>query len=603
MKERLKTFCDKIAILFNNIKIRNKLIITYLIVAISTVSIVCIYLTKKINEIVVNRAIYEAEQNVKVMQYRFEEIIKLTTRVSDMIYADDNLGEMLTKKYKDILEVVQAYNESSMLSKYLSYYTELTNITMYVENDTLLGSSYVFKVNDEIKMKDWYKKAVQADGRILWKYGKNELSDNLYLSLTRSIKDTKGNFIGVLVIDISTADLRAITNGDNNCIIAIDGNTISLGENHNLQIKLDQGTASDITEKSDNSHKYLLNNNVNGEECYIVLNSFKVEKSLDNTFQTIIMLSKKEITNQTNKVMVNSMSVASLTIIFSLAIIIFFSKGISKRIDLLRNEMHRVVKGDLYVVKKIYGNDEVGQLYNDLNVMVTSIRDLINEVYTKTIQEEKLKASQKEVEFKMLSSQINPHFLYNTLETIRMKALCNGEKEIANIVKRLGKIMRRNLEISGKPVSLKSELDLISDYLEIQSMRFEGMVNYEVIVDENIDAREYMILPLLLQPVVENAFIHGLEEKKEHGTILINVYLDNMKLYINIEDNGVGMDKLKLEKLINSLEVNESDGKSIGMKNVHHRIKLHYGNEYGIKIESEIGIGTKVTIVLPMGGN
>ena len=143
----------------------------------------------------------------------------------------------------------------------------------------------------------------------------------------------------------------------------------------------------------------------------------------------------------------------------------------------------------------------------------------IEEVYIEKIQKEQLRASQKEAEFKMLANQINPHFLYNTLETIRMKAFCNGDKEIADIVKKLGKIMRRNLEVSGKMVSLKSELDIIDSYLQIQSMRFEGMVKYELNIESSIKNDEYEILPLLLQPVVENAFVHGLEEKKEKGEV------------------------------------------------------------------------------------
>lgn len=600
MKEKLKKIINIICLFFNNIKIRNKLIITYLIVAVSTVSIVCIYLTKRMNEIVVNRAISGAEENVNVMQYRLEELMNLTIRVSDMIYGDQRLAEMLTKKYEGTAEIVQAYEDYSILSTYLSYYRELTNITMYVENDTLLSSSCIYKVTDQIKNKDWYKEAIDSDGRVFWKYGKNELSDNSYLSLVRAIKDSKGQLVGVLVIDITKANLRAITNNDPRNIIAIDGNIISLRDNLNLELA--DESIYEIKKQLYSDKNYVLKSNFDKEKSYIVVNSFEVEKSTKNTFQTITILPEEGIISQTDNVMINSFSVALATVIFSLLIIIFFSKSISKRVDLLSNEMHRVVNGDFYVVEKIYGNDEIGQLYNDLNVMVTSIRNLINQVYIQTIQEEKLKASQKEVEFKMLSSQINPHFLYNTLETIRMKAFCNGEKEIADIVKKLGKIMRRNLEVSGKPVSLKSELDLISDYLEIQSMRFEGMVNYEIIVDKNIDINDYMILPLLLQPVVENAFVHGLEEKKEKGTILINLYNEKDNLYINVEDNGIGMNKNELEKLVRSLEMNNDEGKSIGMKNVNQRIKLHYGNNYGIQIESNVNIGTKVIIILPIGG-
>jgi two-component system sensor histidine kinase YesM len=250
---------------------------------------------------------------------------------------------------------------------------------------------------------------------------------------------------------------------------------------------------------------------------------------------------------------------------------------------------------------KIDGNDEIGQLYDDLNIMVESINKLINEVYLGEIQKEQLKLRQKEAEFKMLANQINPHFLYNTLETIRMKAFCNGDKEIADIVKKLGKIMRRNLEVSGKEVTLKSELELIEGYLQIQSMRFEGMVSYEMNIEDNIDTESYKILPLLLQPVVENAFIHGLEEKRNKGTIIINIFIKEKLLIVKICDDGVGIKLERLQEINKKLDCfEENNGKSIGLMNVNQRIKMYYGGEYEMKIESEFGKGTIVTLFLPI---
>jgi two-component system sensor histidine kinase YesM len=279
----------------------------------------------------------------------------------------------------------------------------------------------------------------------------------------------------------------------------------------------------------------------------------------------------------------------------------YFSKTISERVDILRKEMHRVVNGDFYIVSRIEGTDEIGQLYQDLKTMIKSIKQLIEEVYIEKIQKEQLRANQREVEFKMLANQINPHFLYNTLETIRMKAFCNGDKEIADIVKKLGKIMRRNLEVSGKIVSLQSELELIENYLQIQSVRFEGMVKYELIIEESVRKDEYKILPLLLQPIVENAFVHGLEEKKEKGTIKIDILEKDDFLIIKVNDDGVGIPTQKLE-IINEklLSFEETNGKSIGMINVNQRIKIHYGRQYGLSIESEFGKGTTVTLLLPI---
>lgn len=587
---------DKIRLFINNIKIENKLIITYLIVAIATVSIVATYLTVEMNSTVITNAITEGENNVSTMHYRIEQLTNLATKVSDMIYSDENLKEILSTDYKDTLSVVNAYNDYPILKQYLKYYNELSNITIYTDNNTLLSSSNILKATDDIKEKKWYKDSVKGNGQIYWEIRRDEFSNLEYLSLVRVIKDSRGKLIGTLVIDINNLNLQAITSSAND-IIAVDWNGIGINQNYDLKEQL----SGKIIKGEVNKDRYVVKSTFMGKESYVIVDSFYVDKSINSKFQSIISLSSKDITERTNKVIIKSLFAIFVAMILSIIFIIYFSKNISRRINILRKEMHRVVNGDLYIKDVIDGNDEIGQLYNDLKFMIESLRNLINQVYIQKIKEEKLKSNQKDAEFKMLSSQINPHFLYNTLETIRMKALIRGDKEISNIVKKLGKIMRRNLEVSGKPVTLQSEIELIENYLEIQAMRFEGMVNYELFIDKEINTKKYMILPLLLQPIVENAFVHGLEEKKEKGTIIVKIYKQEEKIIIEIEDNGIGIEKSRLDKLNKILNNCEDESNSIGMRNVNQRIKIHYGNDYGMKIESKMFVGTSVKVYLPMG--
>ena len=589
----------KIGSLFNNIKIKNKLILTYLIVTIATVSIVGTYLTTQMTEIVLNRAIDEAENNSNIIQHRLEEILNLTTKVSELIYADDKLNAILNRKYQSYGEVIDAYNNYPTLHNYLIYYKEFASITIHVDNPTILGSPEILKVSDKVRQEEWYKNAISNSGKIAWRYTTDELTHLEYLSLVRCIKDTNGKQTGVLVISINTSILKKIIDTDPlNTSILLDGKTISSKDGYEIDEKdLLKQTIKSSVDNSINVFKTQFNN----KESYMVLNSFRIEKTMENNFKVLSILPIDKIMNETNKVMLNSILAIVATMFLALIVIIYFSRNISSRIDLLRREMHRVVNGDFYIMKCIDGTDEIGQLYEDLNIMIESIKKLIDEVYVEKIQKEQLRASQKEAEFKMLANQINPHFLYNTLETIRMKAYCNGEKEIADIVKRLGKIMRRNLEVSGRMVTLKSELELIESYLQIQSMRFEGMVKYELNIENSIDKENYEILPLLLQPVVENAFIHGLEEKKEKGTIIINIFKKEHNLIIEINDNGVGIKSEKLREINEKLILYmDSNGKSIGMINVNQRIKIHYGKEYGLSIESEFGKGTKAKLSLPV---
>ena len=260
--------------------------------------------------------------------------------------------------------------------------------------------------------------------------------------------------------------------------------------------------------------------------------------------------------------------------------------------------MHKAANGDFNIAKKLKGNDEIADLYDNLNVMINSMQQLLVVVYEEQLQKEKLKSRQKEVEFKMLANQINPHFLYNTLETIRMKARCNNELEIEELVKMLAKIMRRNIEVGDTLVSFKSELDLMEYYLKIQQYRFADRIQYKI--DVCCDISNYKIIPLIIQPIVENAFVHGLESKEGNG--IINVIIDKSdKLYIYVKDNGVGISNEVMEEIENSLnDYSISDQTHIGLNNVNQRIKLLYGEEYGLCIKSDYLEGTTVTIELPL---
>jgi two-component system sensor histidine kinase YesM len=227
-------------------------------------------------------------------------------------------------------------------------------------------------------------------------------------------------------------------------------------------------------------------------------------------------------------------------------------------------------------------------------------------MYESRINAQRLQNAQQRMEMDVLASQINPHFLYNTLETIRMKAFKAGDRDVATAIKLLGKSMRYVLENTGTSSTvLKNELEYIETYLQIQKLRFSDRVNYKILIEEGLNTEEIEILPLLIQPIVENSIIHGLEEVEENGQIRIEVDTGNNEfLRIKIEDNGCGMDPEQLEALrdkINTPHLNPS--RNIGVYNINQRIRLCYGATYGIAIESEVAKGTRVILTLPLNIN
>ncbi len=216
----------------------------------------------------------------------------------------------------------------------------------------------------------------------------------------------------------------------------------------------------------------------------------------------------------------------------------------------------------------------------------------------------------KQTELTALQSQINPHFLYNTLECIRGQALMDENEEIARMVEALGAFFRYSISRKGNLVTLRDELKNIDNYMLIQRYRFNNRFSMEVIVDEeDEEAYNYLIPRLIIQPVVENAIFHGLEERLEGGRVTIEVIVTEKNLIITISDNGKGIEREDLKKLnakIRSRDTNLEDGDGtsqrntgIALPNIHKRIQLLFGEEYGVNIYSTPGQGTDVEITIP----
>jgi len=287
--------------------------------------------------------------------------------------------------------------------------------------------------------------------------------------------------------------------------------------------------------------------------------------------------------------------------ILSLSLLQIFANYMAKRVSYLQMQINRIVQSNFELGPRLSGLDEFAEIYDALMATSNNIKTLIDEVYRHKIQREQLLARQNDIRFKMLSNQINPHFLFNSLETIRMQAIEDDNKQVANTIKLLAKILRHNLSVSNNPVSLKDEIEAVDNYLAIQHLRFEERVKYRI--DIHTDITDAYILPLLIQPLVENSFTHGLQDRKIGGLIEISIDTCNndSEFQISIKDNGCGISSEKLTQLKARLATGtvENFSSSIGMVNVNQRIKLFYGQNYGLEIESEIEKGTSVIIKIP----
>lgn len=272
-----------------------------------------------------------------------------------------------------------------------------------------------------------------------------------------------------------------------------------------------------------------------------------------------------------------------------------FSKQLTDPIHKMIGEMNKLRQGDFNVKLPVSSQDEIGVLSESFNEMSEQLQMHINRSYVAQLKE-------KEAELTALKSQIYPHFLYNTLEVIRMTAYDENDEKVATMIEALSDQMHYIIGTAKDVVPLRMEVDGLRKYLWLINCRYEGKVIFEINADGFM---EYLIPKLILQPIVENAFFHGLKPKQGEGVIQLMAEEEEDKLMITILDNGVGMkpkEKRHLEELLESDRPGnkeEYNWQSIGLKNVHDRLRYLYGMQYGITISSHEGMGTAVCAVIP----
>mgnify|MGYP000946072807 FL=1 len=277
--------------------------------------------------------------------------------------------------------------------------------------------------------------------------------------------------------------------------------------------------------------------------------------------------------------------------LFLLAMInAFISDKISNPIKSLDGSVREIESGNLDVEIVPSGSYEVEHLGKSIKNMLGRIKVLMSDL----VEEHNAK---RKSEFDTLQSQINPHFLYNTLDIIVWMIENENSDKAVNIVTALAKFFRISLSKGKNIITVKDEVEHVRNYLMIQNMRFKNRFEYSIDVDEEV--LSYSSLKLMLQPLVENAIYHGMEFMDGDGEIDVKVFKEDDSLYFTITDNGLGMSEDMVETLLSKDFAPSKKGSGIGAKNVNERIKLYFGSEYGLKVESEPDEGTKITIHLP----
>lgn len=449
--------------------------------------------------------------------------------------------------------------------------------------------------------------AVSSD-LMVWNIGEKEIAAGGELNIILAKKmvlqfeeDITG--FAVMTIDRRYIDKicsQNINEGNMQIIITDeDGTIISHPDESKVLSQMDAGIMEDISkmEKEGSSNERFFKTWSGGEELLV---SYDILSR--NKWRVISIVPYSYLMQSTMKNMRIAFIAVTALIIFSIWVASYVTKSISLPVKHLITAMDEAGWGNLKV--RMDGTwtdsrDEHAQLARGFNDMTARLQTLINEVYRSEINKKELEFRKKEAELNALQQQINPHFLYNTLETIYWMAMSKGEEEIGEMVTALGNFFRKSINKGIEYVTVAEEVKNVQYYVYLQKIRFQERFN--VVWDIAEDITGYRIIKLVLQPIIENAIIHGVESLERGGLIIVKGYEKNGRLYFDVNDNGKGMSEQKLLEFAQHINnANADTGKSVGIKNVHQRIRLYYGEEYGITIESCENKGTRVVLELPV---
>ncbi|UUZ93493.1 sensor histidine kinase [Paenibacillus sp. P25] len=580
----------------NNIRMKTKLMISFILVVFIPVALVGALLTESLRRTALNDAIQQTSNDVEKVKTRISDILRSPIEVSNKLVSDPRLEALVNKRYDSSYSVVEAYRGYQEFELYKKLYKEIDNIRLYIDNPTLLNNWDYFQP-DQVAATEWYQAVMNTD-KISWYYiGDETRNDQLYLSLVRRAFFPTYRTSGVLVMNISQTKLNAILQQEQFETMVIDGNGYIAAANnrglagkHISDLRITQG----ILDQPNGTYQI----DYNGKTSKLVIDSLVPDVS-SNGLKIISVFSVESIVRKANRISMFGLSIIVMSLLVAMVFIYIFSSLLSKRILRLSKQINKVALGDLYASSAIDGDDEIGQLSRQFNYMVGNIRDLMEEVFESNRQKTALELKQKEIKLKMMASQINPHFLFNALESPRMKIHLRGSADIADIVRQLGNLMRKSIEVGGGTIELGEEIDMVRCYLAIQQFRYEDRLEYHIELAP--EASTIRIPPLVVQPLVENAVIHGLENKEEAVYIRISAELRGDKLAVTVADNGAGIGESKLERLARSLsDPEDGEYNRIGLRNVHQRLVLTYGEPAGLQIASKPSEGTEVRFMIPV---
>lgn len=540
-----------------------------------------------------SEAIYSANQTLRQTAAYIGYKANAIKNIIDIVSYDDTIQEVISTNSayyrKDIGNwIIQTSKVRNIL--YNTYTTpDISSIHLYMKDGpAAIEESEEFHRMSSAEKANWYTVLQNSSTQYIWFPIEENDNNKSYLSFIKKIAnaDRINDFIGIISAEIPLSVFQEIakqasTTPDTDVLIFNSYNQLIAQYGSNTYSIVDILNAFGIGDIQ-SSHP--------AQQIYLDDVSYIAGmQSITGTDWSVVLLTPMNDILGSATLYRNQMYKTSLLLfIFGIPIILLISHSITSRLRILEQEMREVAQGKLDPITEDNANDEIGKLTHTFNYTITQISSLMKEQY-------RLGQEIKSLELNVLQSQINPHFLYNTLDLINWLGLYNNVPDVVKASTALASFYKLSLGDGEKIVTLENEINHAAVYVEIQNMRFGNRIILNNQISE--DLYKFKMLKITLQPLVENAIQHGIRERDdETGSITLSASLESGIITITVSDDGIGMSP---DILLGILDESEEKKKEYGVKNINKRIKLNYGNEYGLSYQSEQGVGTTVYIRFP----
>ncbi len=590
----------KLLLKLDNISIKRKFILVYVFcICLPVIAGAIIWVTFTSNEIKQN-TVYYMDQTFESSIADFDLLMQTALNIGSQINADTALYNDLSKDFINPAGHYKLYWER-LRNRFLMYLvsnSDIANITLYIDDSHFINCDYFRVLDDRAKEYDWYKAASASTSDIIIYPGSTVIAISPYknrLTVIQKIARTnflnnKTNYLLIeLKLDRTFAKLYQKNNSTYTYITLPSGEMFWSAYPNSFDFK----DTESILNMSGSSKYYVFERSI-GIQPYF--SNWKITE----------LYNKNQTFKRQNVVLAYILLITLSIATFSVFIIWFVLNSMSYRIGNLSSHMKNIDEGHLMPLSlENPGKDEIGWLIIAFNNMIGKLNELINVVYKLEMQKKDVEVENIRAEYKYLQAQVDPHFLFNTLNAILVFCVKNGYTELTTVISSLSKLLKRLLTSRKDLIPVSEELDFIDKYLSIEKFRFGGKFDYTINIAKEVVALNFMIPKMSIQPIVENACKHGLQSSlDDNRKLVISAKIEDDTLIISVKDNGTGMGSEQVKAIVTKMESSDDDlntdnddmNNGVGIRNVYRRMMMVYEDRFNFKIHSAPGYGTEIIL-------